>query len=218
MDQIRDCFIDDKPICTSIIKLNGNITNDYITKSVKISIPTRYNNKILRKDSIFSLTLNSGKEIITAINFNLLDDISYSSNDVFLSKFIEETANKIKMFKKQNRNASERDLNTFLNTTLKHNLVLNSASNTVYTHAITDMDGYITGRLNSQELALYNTNKALGILCMANGKVVLETSKILYNDSVLYNGNGDAFRHIFWNYAMTIDIGAVFAKKWSDAH
>lgn len=34
----------------------------------------------------------------------------------------------------------------------------------------------------------------------------------------MHNGNGDAFRHAVWNFGMTIDVGADFAKKWSDAH
>lgn len=34
----------------------------------------------------------------------------------------------------------------------------------------------------------------------------------------LVNGNGDAFRHALWTFAMTRDVGADFAKKWSDAH
>ena len=33
-----------------------------------------------------------------------------------------------------------------------------------------DMDGYINGYLNAQEQALYNANRAKGLLCIANAK------------------------------------------------
>jgi hypothetical protein len=88
----------------------------------------------------------------------------------------------------------------------------------VGTAAYTDMDGYITSKLNSQELALYRSNLAKALLCLANGKLALDYAKQYYQDSCLHNGNGDAFRHCLWNYGMTIDVGAAFAKKWSDAH
>jgi hypothetical protein len=81
-----------------------------------------------------------------------------------------------------------------------------------------NISNYITGKLNSQEQTLYNNNKAKGLLCMANGKLAIQYSEEWYTAASLYNGNGDAFRHILWNFGMTIDVGATFAKQWSDAH
>ena len=80
------------------------------------------------------------------------------------------------------------------------------------------ISNYITGKLNKEEQKLYNNNKAKALLCMANGKLAIKYSEGWYKSSSLHNGNGDAFRHILWNYGMTIDVGASFAKKWSDAH
>lgn len=81
----------------------------------------------------------------------------------------------------------------------------------------TDLDGYISGYLNSQEQALYDQNPAKGLLCMANGKLALGYAQDNYS-SGLTDGNGDAFRHTLWNYGMVIDVGYDFAKSWSDAH
>lgn len=58
----------------------------------------------------------------------------------------------------------------------------------------TDLDGYISGYLNSQEQALYDQNPAKGLLCMANGKLALGYAQDNYS-SGLTDGNGDAFRH-----------------------
>lgn len=71
----------------------------------------------------------------------------------------------------------------------------------------TDMDGYINGYLNAQEQALYNANRAKGLLCIANAKTAIDLTKARYvnTSSVMHNGNGDAFRHAVWNFGMTIE-------------
>lgn len=79
---------------------------------------------------------------------------------------------------------------------------------------------YEYANLNSQEKKLFNSNKAKGLLCLANGKFAIKYTRELYKNEkkVMHNGNGDAFRHTLWNYGMAIDVGQSFAKKWSDAH
>jgi len=52
---------------------------------------------------------------------------------------------------------------------------------------------------------------------MANGKLAINYTEKNYS-SGLHNGNGDAFRHVLWNYGMVINVGYSFAKQWSDAH
>ncbi|MDR2043918.1 MAG: hypothetical protein LBQ15_06035 [Clostridium sp.] len=81
-----------------------------------------------------------------------------------------------------------------------------------------DLDGYINDQLNSQEQDLYDEDPVNALLCMANGVFALEYAEDYYSASVLHNGNGDAFRHVLWNYGMYIDVGYNFAKSWSDAH
>lgn len=79
------------------------------------------------------------------------------------------------------------------------------------------LDHYVGNHLNSQEKALYRENRALALLCLANGKLALNYAKEMYK-SGLHNGNGDAFRHALWNFGMAADAGQSFAKRWSDAH
>lgn len=79
------------------------------------------------------------------------------------------------------------------------------------------LDQYVGNHLNDQEKALYRENRALALLCLANGKLALDYASEMYK-SGLHNGNGDAFRHALWNYGMAIDVGQSFAKRWSDAH
>lgn len=86
--------------------------------------------------------------------------------------------------------------------------------------AWTDLDGYVVGKamLNAKEQALYKSNTFKALQCIVNGKLALDYSKSNYYDSVLIDGNGDAFRHALWNFGMAIDVGQSFAKTWSDAH
>jgi hypothetical protein len=81
-----------------------------------------------------------------------------------------------------------------------------------------DLDGYINEQLNSLEQALYDQNPINGLLCMANGVFALGYAEDNYIGDVLLNGNGDAFRHVLWNYGMYCDVGYDFAYDWSEAH
>ena len=136
------------------------------------------------------------------INSNF-DNISINSNnDNDIDNMIISIANELRELK--NNGASDEELNTYLNTK-----VFNQRWG---------LEDYITGNLNSLEQELYNSNKSNGILCMANGKLAIEYAESNYISSELHNGNGDAFRHILWNYGMVIDVGYDFAKKWSNAH
>lgn len=136
------------------------------------------------------------------INSNF-DNVSINSNSAnSMDDMIISIANELRELK--NNGANDEELNNYLDTK-----VFNQRSG---------LDDYITGNLNSLEQELYNSNKAKGILCMANGKFAIEYAESNYISSELHNGNGDAFRHIIWNYGMVIDVGYDFAKKWSDAH
>lgn len=135
------------------------------------------------------------------INSNF-DNISInSSDDSVIDNMIISIADELRELK--NNGASDEELNSYLDTK-----VFNKRF---------DLDGYITGSLNSLEQDLYNSNRAKGLLCMANGKLAIRYSESNYS-SGLHNGNGDAFRHILWNYGMVVDVGYSFAKQWSDAH
>lgn len=82
----------------------------------------------------------------------------------------------------------------------------------------TGLENYITKRLNEEEKKLYKKNRAKALLCMSEGVLAIKTAERNYETYVLYNGNGDAFRHTIWCFGMVYDVGETFAKKWSDAH
>lgn len=145
-------------------------------------------------------------------------DISYSGENAILDAQFDKIVSQLRDYKTKNPNASTKSLNDYANSLLLSNQTngLNAVTQSVYT----DMDGYISGYLNPLEQALYDSNKAYGLLCMANGKLALNyaTSYYANTEAVQHNGNGDAFRHTLWNFGMALDVGSSFAKQWSDAH
>lgn len=145
----------------------------------------------------------------------LPDDISYVGNDVELGKYLEDIASKIRTYKITNPTADDKSIDLYAERLFKS---INLNKNDLNSRAYTDMDGYLSSKLNSKEQALYKSNKSKALLCMANGQFALSYSASNYIEAVLHNGNGDAFRHTLWNYGMTIDVGSTFAKTWSDAH
>ena len=145
----------------------------------------------------------------------LYDDISYVGNDIELGIYLDDIASQIRTYKKANPYASDRDIDLFTEKVLKST---NLNRNDLNSRAYTDMDGYLSSKLNSKEQALYNANKSKALLCMFNGRLAISYAASNYIEAVLHNGNGDAFRHTLWNFGMTIDVGSTFAKTWSDAH
>ena len=144
------------------------------------------------------------------------DDISIVGTDLFLGEYLDEISNQIRTYKKINPTVTDEELDVYANKII--NNPFSSSIGSKSRAAYTDMDAYISGRLNSREQSLYNSNKAKALLCLANGKLALDYAASNYINSVLHNGNGDAFRHTLWNFGMTVDVGSSFAKTWSDAH
>jgi hypothetical protein len=95
---------------------------------------------------------------------------------------------------------------------------MNRPQSLMFRSAHDRFEDYITNKLNAREQTLYKSNPAKALLCMSNGLFALNTAKQQYSSETLHNGNGDAFRHTLWNYAMYCDVGYAFAKEWSDAH
>lgn len=141
---------------------------------------------------------------------------SYVGTNQAMELQFDNLIQELRFYKKANPNASDSELNSFVERKL--NEKSNGGAGTFSALAYTDMDGYITGILNSEEQKLYNNNKAKALLCMANGKLALGYAEDNYQSAYLHNDNGDAFRHALWNYGMAIDVGVSFAKTWSDAH
>jgi len=145
----------------------------------------------------------------TEIEPEYLNDISYYGLDTGLAKDIEDIGNKLRTYKKENPNFSDKELDQYADVVIQE-LDSEMSRNDLYS--------YLTNRFNSQEKALFNSNIAKGLLCIANGVSAVATAERNYHDYVLRDYNGDAFRHALWNYLMTKDVGSSFARQWSNAH
>lgn len=150
----------------------------------------------------------------------------YSADQIItnnqVASSLDELANNIRKYKQEKPEATDEQLNAFAKSLLKKaNFIIRDkqiAKSNTRSANYDDLEDYIYGYLNPQEQALFDANPAKGLLCMANGKTALEISKQKYQNYVLHNGNGDAFRHILWTFGMAIDVGTTFASQWSDAH
>ncbi|MGV8155121.1 MAG: DUF6973 domain-containing protein [Alkaliphilus sp.] len=80
------------------------------------------------------------------------------------------------------------------------------------------LNSIIADRLNPMTQALFDKYHAKGLLCLANGVLAMYYADIHYTRESGIRGNGDAFRHVIWNFGMTIDVGDNFARRWSNAH
>ena len=113
--------------------------------------------------------------------------------------------------------ASTEEINNFIRKEMVKKYL--SEPNQSTTGEVTTQGGVVYGvTLNDQEMALYNSNPWSGLISLYSGSVALDESEARYQSAVLTDGNGDAFRHAFWNSLMTMNIGADWAKAWSDAH
>lgn len=82
------------------------------------------------------------------------------------------------------------------------------------------------GTLTDAEIDLAKKNPFEFVIYGACSVLAKTTSEKYYSNSTLYQGNGDAFRHSFWNAALSKDLGAIKgrdvgvarAKVWTDAH
>lgn len=73
-------------------------------------------------------------------------------------------------------------------------------------------------QLNQQEKDLYNSNMAYGLLSLSTGALAVNEAKRRYTNDCLDGGNGDAFRHAFWNAMMVNQTSVDWATKWATAH
>ncbi|MBM7836681.1 DUF6973 domain-containing protein [Clostridium sardiniense] len=71
------------------------------------------------------------------------------------------------------------------------------------------------------ELSLTGAYPREALLVFSNSKKANKAAQSRYvskPSSVLYKGNGDAFRHAYWNVLNRRSVGESFAKLFSDAH
>lgn len=132
--------------------------------------------------------------------------IDYFGEDEFLADIVIEMSEDLRVLKRSG--ATEDELNSYFYAELARH----------QSEVRFDMYDYLANRLNSQEQALMNAHPALAALCLANAQFAITYAESNYHSYVLHNDNGDAFRHVIWNYGMCCDVGYSFAKQWSDAH
>lgn len=72
--------------------------------------------------------------------------------------------------------------------------------------------------LNNAEKKLYLSNPVKGNFALSCGLTASLAANSLFSSSVLYLGNGDAFRHAYWCGLITNGYGASYAKQWGNAH
>jgi len=161
------------------------------------------------------------------VDYNTKNSIEYKGNDEYTNKYIDEITQKLKDYKKEllkkqeNKTYKTSSLDNELKIyflSLKEEFNFNSKEDEKFRKTSTSLDGYVSGYLNQAEYNLYLSDPVKALLCMANGRLAIYYAESNYQDYVLYNGNGDAFRHSLWNYGMSQDVGTTFAKTWADAH
>ena len=78
----------------------------------------------------------------------------------------------------------------------------------------------IESKLNPEEKKLFNEDPMVGARVLLQALTASNTARDLYEEAVLHNGNGDAYRHMYWNFRMASNsgIGASWADRWGNAH
>jgi hypothetical protein len=72
--------------------------------------------------------------------------------------------------------------------------------------------------LNPVEKALFEQNALIAFKVFLCGRSAVDEAARRYKAASLHNGNGDAFRHSFWNALMVDSVGVTWAEKWATAH
>lgn len=72
--------------------------------------------------------------------------------------------------------------------------------------------------LNDAEKTLFASHPIKGLYALSCANTATTWTNNLFNSSVTYLGNGDAYRHAFWQALIAEAYGTSFAKEWGDAH
>lgn len=72
--------------------------------------------------------------------------------------------------------------------------------------------------LNDEEETIFISNPVAGLFAVSCAYTATEWTNNLFDSSVTYLGNGDAYRHSFWQAILAEAYGVDYAKRWGDAH
>jgi len=143
----------------------------------------------MKKTYILALSLSLITCQLYAADSNTASPEPVITYNASVANSIDNIAEKLREFQDKNPNASEAELNEYADSLLKTELVQTPgrSSRATISSVYTDMDGYINGYLNAQEQALYNANRAKGLLCIANAKTAklsLKSKHVFFSELV----------------------------------
>jgi len=74
--------------------------------------------------------------------------------------------------------------------------------------------------LSSLEMELFDRDPDVGARVIIHAGLAQRETSRLYGVSAGVDGNGDAFRHMYWNFRMARDamVGRDWAQRWANAH
>lgn len=86
------------------------------------------------------------------------------------------------------------------------------------TPSVTDQYTIWGKNLTGAELALVVLYPVYAVYVYNDAQTADSEARRLYQSSTLYLGNGDAFRHTYWNALMTKNVGSFIAELFATAH
>lgn len=180
-------------IITGIIAFaQSNVTGDLMKKDV---------NQVVRNNEVEDIRGN--------INYGAL--IKTTDVEYFMTKVNGYIQNK--------PNATEDEINNFLRKEIANKYLSKEKIDVNNSNKIMGSSDYPgLPDLNQKEQELFNQNPIKGLKAIWAGYKADTEARERYNDSVLHNGNGDAFRHAYWNALMVKYIDYSWAYDWATAH
>jgi len=123
----------------------------------------------------------------------------------------------IKIYMYENPYATEEQINLHLIYLIKSNSIFPE-------RARVDWAGFLPSNVNHMgphTTAVFNSNPISGMQALNSGRIAEDTAASRWSAASLHNGNGDAFRHAFWNAHLFFQIAnrdfvIRFTTAWED--
>lgn len=162
----------------------------------------------------FALENDDTTSAVEENNVYATESTEESLGDMIEYEDVNYFINLLDSYLQENPNATEDEQNKFLE--VQMNEYYSNKEDKITLFSI----DYVAGAagLNSKEKALYNESPTKGLRCMQAGVTASSNAKAKFVSSVLYNGNGDAFRHSLWNALMVKLTNSSWANRWATAH
>ena len=96
-------------------------------------------------------------------------------------------------------------------------ILISSLNFSIENHPVDDVASLLAG-LNKEEILLALKHPIQAFKAKNCADIATSKTNELYDSSSTWKGNGDAFRHCYWNVLMTKTIGKDLAEKFATAH